>query len=125
MSELRTDTITASDGTSPVTLTKQNAAKAWVNFNGTGTIATRGSLNVSGLLDDGTGDYTISFSNTMANVNYSATGAVNQNETTGVLDFSLQGTQAVGSVKVASHITSSYTRSDSQIVCTSIHGDLA
>jgi len=135
MSEIKVDTLTGKTTAGDITVTseggaatqslQQGLAKAWVNFNGTGTIATRGSLNVSGLLDDGTGDYTISFSNTMANVNYSAAGAVNQNETTALLDFSLQGTQAVGSVKVAAHITNGFTRYDSQIVCTSIHGDLA
>ncbi len=70
MSELRTDTITASDGTSPVTLTKQSAAKVWVNFNGTGTIAARDSLGVSGLLDNGAGDYTANFTNSMSNANF-------------------------------------------------------
>jgi len=81
MSELRTDTITASDGTSPVTLTKQSAARMWVNFNGTGTIATRDSLNVSGLVDGGTGDYTVSFSSTFANSDYAP--VANGSESTG------------------------------------------
>ena len=45
-------------------------AAAWVNFNGTGTIATRDSVNVASLTDNGTGDYTINLSNSMANVNY-------------------------------------------------------
>ena len=70
MSELRADTITASDGTSPVTLTKQSAAKAWVNFNGTGTIAARDSLNLSSLTDNGTGNYTLNYTNSMSNDNY-------------------------------------------------------
>jgi hypothetical protein len=62
MSELRADTITASDGTSPVTLTKQSAAKCWVQFNGsTNTIG--GSLNASSLTDHGTGDFTIAVTN--------------------------------------------------------------
>jgi len=37
------------------------ACKAWVNFNGTGTIAIRDSYNVTSLTDNGVGDYTVTF----------------------------------------------------------------
>jgi hypothetical protein len=46
-------------------------AKAWVNFNGTGTVAIRDSFNVSSITDNGTGDYTINFTTAMSNANYS------------------------------------------------------
>jgi hypothetical protein len=46
--------------------------RAWVNFNGTGTVAIRASGNVSSLTDNGTGDYTINFTNAMPDANYSA-----------------------------------------------------
>jgi hypothetical protein len=46
--------------------------RAWVNFNGTGTVAIRGSGNVSSITDNGTGDYTINFTNAMPDANYSA-----------------------------------------------------
>jgi len=45
-------------------------AKAWVNFNGTGTVAIRGSFNVSSITDNGTGDYTVNFTTAMPNTNY-------------------------------------------------------
>ena len=45
-------------------------AKAWVNFNGTGTVAIRASYNVSSITDNGTGDYTVNFSTAMADANY-------------------------------------------------------
>jgi hypothetical protein len=45
-------------------------AAAWVNFNGTGTIAARDSLNLSSLTDNGTGDYDISVSSAFGNTNY-------------------------------------------------------
>ena len=73
MSTLKADTIVASDGSSPVTLTKQEAAKNWVNFDGSGTVSIRQSLNASGLVDNGTGDYTINFTNSMSYANYSIT----------------------------------------------------
>jgi len=48
-----------------------NAVKAWVNFNGTGTVAIRASFNVSSITDNGTGDYTVNFTNALADANYS------------------------------------------------------
>ena len=46
-------------------------ARAWINFNGTGTIAIRASGNVSSLTDNGAGDYTINFTTAMPDANYS------------------------------------------------------
>lgn len=44
--------------------------RAWVNFNGTGTIAIRASFNVTSITDNGTGDYTVVFTNAMPDANY-------------------------------------------------------
>jgi hypothetical protein len=44
--------------------------RAWVNFNGTGTVAIRASGNVSSITDNGTGDYTVNFTNAMPDANY-------------------------------------------------------
>jgi hypothetical protein len=49
--------------------------RAWVNFNGTGTVAIRGSGNVSSITDNGTGDYTVNFTNAMPDSNYSVGGS--------------------------------------------------
>ena len=49
--------------------------RAWVNFNGTGTVAIRSSFNVSSITDNGTGDYTVNFTNAMTNANYAITGS--------------------------------------------------
>jgi hypothetical protein len=46
------------------------AARAWVNFDGTGTVAIRASGNVSSITDNGTGDYTVNFTNAMPDANY-------------------------------------------------------
>ena len=46
------------------------SARAWVNFNGTGTVAIRASGNVSSITDNGTGDYTVNFTTAMADANY-------------------------------------------------------
>jgi hypothetical protein len=44
--------------------------RAWVNFNGTGTVAIRASGNVSSITDNGTGDYTVNFTTAMVDANY-------------------------------------------------------
>ena len=67
MSEIRATTISDSAGTGPITLTKQTTIKAWVNFDGTGTIAARDSYNLSSLTDGGTGKYDINMTSSMAN----------------------------------------------------------
>ncbi len=48
----------------------KTTAKAWVNFNGTGTVAIRDSFNVSSITDNGVGDYTVNFTNAMDDANY-------------------------------------------------------
>ena len=47
--------------------------RAWVNFNGTSTVAIRASGNVTSITDNGTGDYTVNFTTAMPDANYSAT----------------------------------------------------
>jgi hypothetical protein len=62
---------TAWTSATPTAVNSSQLAKAWVNFNGTGTVAIRGSFNVSSITDNGTGDYTVNFTTAFANVNYS------------------------------------------------------
>lgn len=50
--------------------------RAWVNFNGTSTVAIRASFNVSSITDNGTGDYTINFTNALPDANYALSGSV-------------------------------------------------
>jgi hypothetical protein len=56
--------------------------RAWVNFNGTGTVAIRASGNVTSITDNGTGDYTVNFTNAMPDVNYSVVCGGKINDTT-------------------------------------------
>ena len=64
--------------------------RAWINFNGTGTIAIRGSGNVSSITDNGAGDYTVTIDEDLPDINYTytlstmdvgaaTTNAINQN----------------------------------------------
>ena len=52
-------------------ISQARIAKAWVNFNGTGTVAIRSSYNVSSITDDGTGKYDVNFSTAMSDNDYS------------------------------------------------------
>ena len=60
-----------SEGGAVSTNLQQGLAKATVNFNGTGTVAIRNSMNVDSITDNGTGDYTVNFTNSMSDGNYS------------------------------------------------------
>ena len=60
----------AQSGSAPI-----YGARAWVNFNGTGTVAIRASGNVSSITDNGTGDYTVNFTTAIPDANYSVSGA--------------------------------------------------
>ncbi len=53
------------------------AARAWVNFNGTGTVAISASGNVSSITDTGTGNYTVNFTTAMADANHSCVASGN------------------------------------------------
>jgi hypothetical protein len=64
MSTIKVDTIKNTSNVEVFT------AKAWVNFNGSGTVAIRASGNVSSITDNGTGDYTVNFTTAMADTNY-------------------------------------------------------
>jgi len=58
---------------------KGQLAKAWIRFNGTGTIAITDSFNISSITDKGTGNYGINYTNAMSNANYSIGGFSHRN----------------------------------------------
>ena len=70
--------ISASAAIDSTKLTGVNDAKAWVNFNGTGTVAIRGSFNVSSITDNGTGNYTVNFTTALSDANYSIAGCAGE-----------------------------------------------
>jgi hypothetical protein len=72
MSTIKTTTLSTQGGsTVPVDTVVNGTAKAWVNFNGTGTVAIRRAFNVSSITDGGTGNYTVNFTTAMVDANYS------------------------------------------------------
>jgi len=98
MSTLNVGTIKSISSAAPVFQNtsgteKGQLCKAWVNFNGTGTVAIRDSFNVSSITDNATGDYTLNFTNNMASANYvlCMSGSTNNS-------FARAGTQAASSM---------------------------
>ena len=71
MSTLRVNTIQNQAGTGQPSIT--GLAQAWVNFNGTGTVAIRASFNVTSITDGGTGIYTANLTNPVADANGAVT----------------------------------------------------
>ena len=117
MSEIRANTISDLAGTGPATLTGQYAAKAWVNFNGTGTVAIRASGNVSSITDNGTGDYTLNFTTAFTDVNYNLvlTGTYGSSN-------AFNGTApTTTAAKVQTYVTTTAASQDSAHVAVAIH----
>jgi len=81
-----------SDGTNSTSTTNvvQGSAKAWVNFDGTGTPSIREAYNVSSITDNGTGDYTVNLTTALADANYACVGASGTNGTTATSGRSFQ-----------------------------------
>ena len=122
MSTLRADTIQSTGG-GAATLTKQSAAKAWVNFNGTGTIAARDSFNLSSLTDNGTGDISVNFSSSMSNDDYSQSGSSSSGAASGTDTWINAYAWATGYVSVGIN-NSSQNLIDRAYVNVNVHGEL-
>lgn len=109
MSTARFNTLQNAAGTKsvPVETVVDGSAKAWVNFSGSGTVSIRSSFNVSSITDNGIGDYSVNFTNAMADGNYAAVTALGD---TGAV----AGTTGVRSTYSKSHGTTSM-----RFICTS------
>ena len=127
-SELRVDTLKDASGANSVGLSyvANGSAKCWCNFNGTGTVALRDSLNVGSITDNGTGNYTINFTNNMANANYSFyqfnAGAADYGSH-GLYDFMFSA-PTTSSFRTTTE-NNSGTNVDTIQVNDAVHGDLA
>jgi hypothetical protein len=132
LSEIRATTISDETGNGPIALTKQHAAKLWINFDGATADATenltgvRDSLNVSSLVDVSSGKYKININNNMANDDYSlqCSHTTSSGGRSDLIPFIDQTTNpmAVGSFGV---LCVSSVFDDTPVACSTIHGDLA
>lgn len=114
--------------TSQAIAVNTRVAKAWVRFNGTGTVAIAASHNVTSITDNGTGDYTVNFTTAMADTNYSISGSCTIDLTAGnfgstwLTIYRSAGAIATGSVRVNSTGLSggSPTPYDCSVVCVQV-----
>jgi len=126
MSELRTDTISASNGTSPVTLTKQSAAKVWLSYKGTSTNSIYDSLGVSSVSDDAVGEYTPTFSSAFSGADdYAIAGFVQGDSGGGDRNISGMGTPTTTARQIETNRGHDSADIDCSHVQISVHGDLA
>ena len=112
------------EGTNTTNL-QQGLAKAFSSINGASTAATRGTFNMSSLNDTGTGQYTITITNPMANTNY--TGHISSGDHDDTADsFTRQFIHTFNTANISVFIaqTAGSYYDTTYIGCT-IHGDLA
>lgn len=123
MSTLRVNNITDTSGGSS-SLSVPGAAKAWVNFNGTGTVAIRAQMNVSSITDNGTADYTVNFTNALTDSNYGVSfgggKSLDDTSTSGHTCVPYPITRNTGSVRLINVSPSSGAYQDSPFVSVSI-----
>ena len=96
------------------------ACRAWVNFNGTGTVAIRASGNVASITDNGSGDYTINFTTAMPDANYAVVavgGAASGGGTIRIADGTVP---AAGSVRIQCLNNPGSTLIDYDDVCVAV-----
>ena len=76
--------------------------RAWVNFNGTGTVAIRASGNVTSITDNSTGNYTVNFTTAMPDINYCGTMGFSNQSGTSQVQAQFSGTQTTTAIVVIS-----------------------
>ena len=111
------------EGTATTNL-QQGLAKAWVNYKGTSTNAIMDSFNYSGVVDNGTGDFTFSFTNAMSSGEYSPTFGSERLENNN--SFNLIGFETTNSGSfIQNHWNSGFSVDDPFRTYNQVTGDLA
>ncbi|MDA9930449.1 hypothetical protein N9E91_04320 [Alphaproteobacteria bacterium] len=119
------DTLTHSTAGSLTTdYVVNGSAKAWIAFNGTGTIAIKDSNNFASISDDGTGDYKSNLTSALSNANGSATSGGGHPEALTNVGESIEvGMLSSSQLSHESGTTSANV--DFAHVNAAVHGDLA
>ena len=117
-----TSTYVSEGGAKTANNVVQGLSKAWINFNGSSTVAIRDSFNVSSLDDDGTGTYGINVSNSFGSADHCPTST---NDAVGNYSASEINTVATTGVDALRCFNIGASAIDSTLVYVSFHGDLA
>jgi hypothetical protein len=109
-------TATNASGTAPI-----YACRAWVNFNGTGTVAIRASGNVSSITDNGTGDYTVNFTTALADADFIHSGSGGKLTTGSISDIDVSRVNSSASgIRVETVRGSDNTTTDFEYIAVAI-----
>ena len=118
-----------SDGGATTTSLQQGLAKAWVKFQGTSTAAINDSFNITGITDQGTGQYQFAIANDMSSAHFSTTSSLGNNDSSnaGINRQEQTGSGAAGTFHFESTSTGDTSDPNEDVVGNSatIHGDLA
>jgi hypothetical protein len=125
MSTLRVNTLANQGGTQSTAIENaiNGSARAWVNFNGTGTVAIRKSFNVSSITDNGVGNYNINFATAMPDADYNFTFGTSNAQTASINQVSLRSgtTPTVDSIGIIAEHQGG-TDTNLAYICASFHG---
>jgi len=134
LGKIKADTLEHSTaGSLDTSYVVNGSAKVWVNFNGTSTVAIRGSNNVTSITDNGTGDYTANFTTAITDANYAVTNGFTPYTSTNFTTYgAIHGSAASGATtKTTSTIRVEYKNVandsnfyDAAEINVVIHGDL-
>ena len=138
MSELKVDKFTGvgtagsilvtGEGNSTTTNLQQGLAKIWSYLNGTGTIAGRDSLNIASYTDNGTGDYTHTFTNSMNNDDYCNTATARRSSSLKLYNNATALPTSSAASQICTGVEDTYTgesAADSEWLHIAVFGDLA
>lgn len=123
MSTARFNTLENAAGSKsvPVNTLVDGSAKAWVNFNGTGTVAMRAAFNVSSITDNSTGDYTVNFTTAMPDANYAVGGFGGQNLDGGYIQLSTSAAPTTSACRITTgSIPGVHSARDMAYVCVAV-----
>lgn len=132
-SELRVNTLKDASGNNSIatSFVASGSAKAWATMNGSGTPALRDSFNVSGLTDNGDGDFSFAYSSNLATANAYTAGGTVANTSVSTATYQLSPYSSSTLTTSSSRYSMRYNTasaagvSDYAYGATTIHGDLA
>ena len=121
---LRVNTLTdaSSNNSTAMSTINQGTAKAWINFNGSGTPAARDSFNISSITDIETGRFTLNFSNSMNNDDFAAVTSGGSHNIAAMFGYMYSPTTSSTNIEF---INTSDVLADPVFATSDVNGDLA
>ena len=125
MSLIKANDIQNASGGIPTVKGQKLIPTAWVNFNGTGTVAIRDSEGVSSITDDGTGRYTANFTTALANANYAVLFGNTENTNNDGYVMNIFAPYSTTGIGMSAFNTNNFAKTDQTYVSVAIMGGQA